>query len=155
LLNDLDTWRVRNQFQHSDESVAAHKWWTECFQPVIAAVPPELAGKRDGAQLYHELLDYRWYESERQGREVPLAEAVHGYVRDVLAALPDEVRSTDAMNPIEGGRQLANPFDPSQGYVDDEGPMPEDPWASDYDIEASPYLDIDALRRKAAADERP
>ncbi len=71
--------------------MVAHQWLTEWFQPVVQAVPAELRGKREAAQIYHELLDYRWYASLREFREVPLLEAVHGYIRDVLRALPDEV----------------------------------------------------------------
>ena len=50
----------------------------------------------------------------------------------------------------EGSRQLANPFDPSQGFVDDEGEMPEDPWetAADEEPEPTGLLDIAALRRR-------
>jgi hypothetical protein len=46
-------------------------------------------------------------------------------------------------------RQLANPYDPSQGFVDDDGPMPEDPWetaAAGVEVTPSGFLDIEALR---------
>lgn len=147
LLNDLDTWRARNNLQHLDEAVAAHRWLTDCFEPVVLAVPHELAGKRDAAQIYHEVLDYRWYASQREQREVPLVEAAQGYTRDVLSSLPDEAVSADTLVSVEEGRVLNNPFDPSQGYVDDDGPLPEDPWAAQYDVEVSPYLDPTQLKR--------
>ncbi len=149
LLNDLDTFRARTNQGHVDEAVVAHQWLTECFQPVVTAVPPDLRGKRESAQIYHEVLDYRWYASQRQNREVPLVEATLGYIQDVLRVLPDE-----AMNdtrPVGEDRQLANPYDPSQGFVDDEGPMPADPWEDIVEAEpAAPpgYLDIDALRAR-------
>ncbi|MFT4108057.1 DUF4032 domain-containing protein [Propionicimonas sp.] len=149
LLNDLDTFRARTNQGHVDEAVVAHQWLTECFQPVVTAVPPELRGKRESAQLYHEVLDYRWYASQRQNREVPLVEAAHGYVNDILRRLPDE-----AMNdtrPIGEERQFANPYDPSQGFVDDEGPMPIDPWETAAEEEPevpAGFLDIDALRAR-------
>jgi hypothetical protein len=65
-------------------------WLAEVFEPAIAAVPRELAGKRDAAQLYHELLEHRWYLSEGAGREVSLAEAAVDYVQNVLRRVPDE-----------------------------------------------------------------
>lgn len=150
LLNDLDTFRVRTNQGHADEAVVAHQWLTACFQPVVTAVPPELRGKREAAQIYHEVLDYRWYASQRQSREVPLVEATLGYVQDVLRALPDEAMTdTRAID----DRQLANPFDPSQGFVDDDGPMPVDPWEVAEPEPSLPagFLDIEALRaaRKA------
>ncbi|MGC3953368.1 MAG: DUF4032 domain-containing protein [Propionicimonas sp.] len=149
LLNDLDTFRARTGQQHVDEAVVAHQWLTECFQPVVSAVPPELRGKRDAAQIFHEVLDYRWYASQRQNREVPLVEAAWGYIQDVLRALPDEVMS-ETMSPTDD-RQLANPYDPSQGFADDDGPMPEDPWELVADeLPPQPgFLDIEALRAKS------
>lgn len=149
LLNDLDTFRARNDLLNADEAVVAHKWLTECFQPVVGAVPPELRGKRDSAQIYHEVLDYRWYASQRENREVPLLEATQGYINDVLQRLPDEVM-TDT-EPADG-RQFANPFDPSHGFADDEGPMPVDPWEADAEAEEPDpgFLDIAALRARKA-----
>jgi hypothetical protein len=146
LLNDLDTFRARTNQGHVDESVVAHQWLTECFQPVVTAVPPELRGKRESAQIYHEVLDYRWYASQRENREVPLLDATHGYINDVLRALPDEAM-TDT-RAIGEDRQLSNPFDPSQGFVDDDGPMPVDPWEVEDDepVAAPGFLDIEALR---------
>ncbi|WP_316669133.1 DUF4032 domain-containing protein [uncultured Propionibacterium sp.] len=154
LLNDLDTFRARMGLQDADEAVVAHQWLTECFEPVINAIPPELQGKRDPAQIYHEVLDYRWYESQRESREVPLLEATSGYINDVLRTLPDEAMSDDAILQVEGGgRRLANPYDPSMGYIDesdeDEEPV-HDPWepAPDADAGRAGFFDIDTLREK-------
>ena len=146
LLNDLDTFRARTNQGQMDEAVVAHQWLTECFQPVVTAVPPELRGKRESAQIYHEVLDYRWYASQRENHEVPLLEATYGYIHDVLRALPDEAMTdTRAI----GDRLLANPFDPSQGFADDDGPMPVDPWELDDEpAVAASFLDIDALRAR-------
>ena len=152
LLNDLDTYRARTNQGHFDEAVVAHKWLTENFEPVVNAIPPHLQGKRDHAQLYHELLDYRWYASQREHREVPLEEAVHGYIHDVLSQLPDEDMSPDHVVAVEAGRQLANPYDPSMGYREEGDPEPFiDPWeaaAEDVDLKAASRLDINALRAK-------
>lgn len=152
LLNDLDTFRARTGQQNIDEAVVAHQWLRECFESVVRAIPPELMGKRDPAQLFHEVLDYRWYASQRHNYEVPLSDAVQGYIHDVLRGLPDEVMSADvAMSPAEA--QLLNPFDPSQGFADDDEGPPFDPWeasAAAPDAELLPdYLDIDALRRRS------
>jgi hypothetical protein len=71
-------------------SALAGRWLADVFEPTIAAVPPDLWTKRQAAQLYHELLDHRWYLSEREGREVGMDEAVQSYISDVLRGLPDE-----------------------------------------------------------------
>jgi hypothetical protein len=93
LLGDLDAFRRRTleeTMPPPTETAAAGRWLAEVFEPAIAAVPRELRGKRDPAQLYHELLEHRWYLSERAGREVPLKDAVTDYVESVLRRLPDE-----------------------------------------------------------------
>ncbi|HET7648190.1 MAG TPA: DUF4032 domain-containing protein [Gaiellaceae bacterium] len=93
LLADIDTFRRRlaqGAAPAPTETAAVGRWLAEVFEPALAAVPGELRGKRDPAQLYHELLEHRWYLSERAGREVPLADAVADYVEAVLRRLPDE-----------------------------------------------------------------
>ncbi|MDN5985807.1 MAG: DUF4032 domain-containing protein, partial [Propionibacterium sp.] len=154
LLNDLDTFRARTNQQDVDEAVVAHQWLTEFFEPVVNAVPPELQGKRDPAQIYHEVLDYRWYMSEREKREVPLSVATQGYIRDILRNLPDEAMVRDAMVQVQEGdnRQLANPYDPSLGYADDDDlPPVHDPWedaAQDVDVSQLNHFDINELRAR-------
>ncbi|MFZ2623799.1 MAG: DUF4032 domain-containing protein [Propionibacterium sp.] len=154
LLNDLDTYRARTNQQNVDEAVVAHEWLTDCFEPVVNMVPPDLADKRDPAQVYHEVLDYRWYMSQREKREVPLTEAMRGYIKDVLRNLPDEVMSKAALVQVQEGdtRQLANPYDPSMGFAGDEDEEPvHDPWedaAQDVDAASLDHFDIDALRAK-------
>jgi hypothetical protein len=53
-------------------------------------VPPELRGKLEPAQIYHEVLEHRWFMSERAGASVPFEEAISDYVRTILAEKPDE-----------------------------------------------------------------
>ncbi|MDR1079213.1 MAG: DUF4032 domain-containing protein [Propionibacteriaceae bacterium] len=152
LLNDLDTYRWRTGQRHVDEAVVAHDWLTNVFQPVMDLVPADLRAKREPAQIFHEVLDYRWYAAERQSRDVPITEAAQGYVQDVLRCLPDEELNTESLLPVTS-RQLINPYDPSQGYVEPGQEPPQDPWEDGVDQVAapSPFLDIDALRAQAAA----
>lgn len=120
LLNDLDSYRARTDQQGVDEAVVAHEWLTRCFEPVVRAVPEHLSGKRDAAQLYHEVLDYRWYRSENAGQEIPLIEAARNYMTDILSELPDEAVPSAGLQIVDhGGHRWANPFDPSEGYLDD------------------------------------
>ena len=152
LLNDLDSFRARTDQQNADESIVAHQWLRECFEPVIHRVPSHLGSKLEPAEVYHEVLEYRWYKSEEAGHEIPLLDAADGYVDEVLRTLPDEAVSTV----VDPSFTLANPFDPSQGFADDTDEKPYDPWEDDLDEAeqqlAPPvdFLDIDALRRRAA-----
>ena len=79
LLNDLARFRAeleRRGKRPLPESVAVHRWLAEVFEPAVAAIPVELWGKRQAAEVFHELLEHRWFLSERAGREVDTADAV-------------------------------------------------------------------------------
>jgi hypothetical protein len=152
LLNDLDYYRAFTDQQGADEAIVAHEWLTERFEPIVQSVPMDLRAKLEPAELYHEMLEHRWFLSERAGAEVSMEEAAESYVNTVLRGLPDEAVAVSA---VESERPLTNPFDPSQGFADDEQDKPYDPWEdeaaeSQADEEpAAAYLDIAALRAKA------
>ena len=150
LLNDLDYYRARTDQQGADEAIVAHEWLTEQFEPILQSVPMELRAKLEPAELYHEMLEHRWFMSEQAGAEISMAEAALSYVNTVLRGLPDEEIAVSAM---ESTGPLANPFDPSQGFADDDSEKPYDPWedeATEAEEEpAEAYLDIAALRAKA------
>jgi len=150
LLNDMDTFRAK-VVPHAPESVAAHKWLVEVFEPAVNRIPSHLRGKRDAAQFYHEVLDYRWYQSQREQREVPTEEAAAGYIHEILATLPDE-----KMGDVDRvGGELRDKYDPSKGFIDDDDDeKPYDPWedeANAPDVPVMQGFDINALRAKAAA----
>ena len=90
LLNDLDTYRAANDKQGVDEDVVAHEWLARAFEAAVRSVPAELRGKLAPAEIYHEVLEHRWYLSESHGREVGLPEAVASYIGGVLVHKPDE-----------------------------------------------------------------
>lgn len=90
LLNDLDSYRAAYNKQDQDEEMVAHEWQMRVFEPVIRAVPPELRGKLEPAEVFHELLEHRWYMAQQQGRDIPLAEALTSYINDVLRHRRDE-----------------------------------------------------------------
>jgi hypothetical protein len=95
LLADIEAFReelVASGRPPISESALAGLWLTEVFEPAIAAIPKDLWGKREAAELYHELLEHRWYLSEQAGREVSRDDAVVSYVK-VLREQPDERRA--------------------------------------------------------------
>jgi len=150
LLNDLDYYRARTDQQGADEAIVAHEWLTEQFEPLVQSVPMDLRAKLEPAELYHEMLEHRWFLSERVGAEISVEEAAQSYVNTVLRELPDEEVAVSAM---ESMGPLANPFDPSQGLIDEEYEKPYDPWedeaAEPEEEPAEAYLDIAALRARA------
>jgi hypothetical protein len=90
LLNDLDAYQAATDRQGDSEELVAHDWLTNVFEAVVQAVPREYSRKLEPAEMFHEVLEHRWYLSERRGRDVPLQEVVEDYVREVLATKPDE-----------------------------------------------------------------
>jgi len=90
LLNDLDSYTVAFGKKAMDEETVAHEWAARVFEPVIRAIPKDLKGRLEPAEMFHQLLDHRWYLSQNEGRDVPLAEAVSSYVETVLRHRRDE-----------------------------------------------------------------
>jgi hypothetical protein len=90
LLNDLDQYRATSDRQGEPETLVARDWLAGVFEAAVRAVPSELRGKLEPAQMFHEMLDHRWYISAEQNRDVPMAEATTSYVDHVLRKRPDE-----------------------------------------------------------------
>ncbi|MDR2381012.1 MAG: DUF4032 domain-containing protein [Bifidobacteriaceae bacterium] len=90
LLNDLDTYRIHSHQEDVDEDFVAHDWLTHVFEPAVRAVPRDLRGKLELPQIYHEILEHRWFISQRESRFVPLEEAVQSYIDNVLSHRRDE-----------------------------------------------------------------
>jgi hypothetical protein len=57
---------------------------------VTRAVPRELTGRLEPAEIFHEVLEHRWYMSERAGHDTPIEDALRDYVATVLPAKPEE-----------------------------------------------------------------
>ncbi len=90
LLNDLDSFCAANERQNDDEEIVAHDWLTQIFEPITRTVPVAMRGKLEPAELFHEVLEHRWYMAERLGSDIPIEEAIHDYVATVLPTKPDE-----------------------------------------------------------------
>lgn len=72
------------------ENIAAVRWLDQRFEPTIAAIPGDLLGRLEAAEIFHQLLEHHWYLSERSERPVGLDEALQSYLTNVLASSPDE-----------------------------------------------------------------
>lgn len=90
LLNDLESWMAgEDDYAPGDPlgarpEVLAHRWVRDVFRPTVRAVPLALRGEMDAAQIYHEVLEHRWYLSERAGHDVGLDTTIADYVTQVL-----------------------------------------------------------------------
>ncbi|NEA94547.1 DUF4032 domain-containing protein [Actinospica acidiphila] len=114
LLNDLESWMATQDDYAPDDpppssrlrssrgdspgarpEVLAHRWVREVFRPTVRSVPSELRGQMDPAQIYHELLEHRWYLSERAQHDIGLETAVVDYIQRVLPKRREPLRPAE------------------------------------------------------------
>ncbi|MCW2634289.1 MAG: hypothetical protein JWQ99_656 [Blastococcus sp.] len=94
LLNDLRSFRAWLEQRDSravPETVAGHRWVTEVYQPIIDSIPADLSGRLAPAEIFHEILEHRWFLSESAGRDVGTTAAARSYFETVLPRTPKEV----------------------------------------------------------------
>ncbi len=109
LLNDIAgfrAWLEQKQGRPVSEVVAANRWLEEVYDPVIAAIPEGLRGRLPPAEIFHEVLEHRWYMSEAAGRDVGTTAATRAYVEQVLPAAPEPMESGEALEPLGHGDPL-------------------------------------------------
>jgi len=90
LLNDLDAFRASQDRQNDDEALVAHDWLSQIYEPVIRTVPRDLTRKLEPAEVFHEVLEHRWYLSETADHDIPIKEVIADYIKYVLPGKPDE-----------------------------------------------------------------
>jgi tRNA A-37 threonylcarbamoyl transferase component Bud32 len=130
LLNDIHNfgaWLQQAEGRSLPEAVIAHRWLERSFEPTVAIVPEELRGRRDPAELFHEILHHWHAWSAEEGGDLELFDAARRYVDEILTALPDERRVT-AGEATDGDEDL-------EGYLPD------------------PLADTDVLELQAIQDE--
>ena len=54
------------------EEYVAHDWLTDVFEVVQRMIPPKYRGKLEPAEMFHEILEHRWFIAENAGHDVPL-----------------------------------------------------------------------------------
>ena len=84
ILASFDRYRARESNLSTNVNEVAFKWLTEIFNPIVNSVPAEHLGRVEPAQLFHEVLEHRWYLSEAAGHDVGLDFACKTYISEVL-----------------------------------------------------------------------
>ena len=105
LLNDIASFRAyleQKEGHPVSEIVAANRWLEEIYDPVIAAIPEDLRGRLEPAEIFHEVLEHRWYMSEAAGRDVGTTAATRAYIEQVLPEAPQPLNETgdEATGPL-------------------------------------------------------
>ena len=100
MLNDIARYREAMERQDKrplSESVTASRWRDEVFEPTVAAVPESLWAALPAAELFHQVLEHRWFLSEAAGKDVGIDKAVASYIASELPMLrPERIVLEDA-----------------------------------------------------------
>ena len=92
LLNDIASFRAyleQKDGRPVSEIVAASRWLTEVYDPAVEAIPLGLRGRLAPAEVFHEILEHRWYMSEQASQEVGTTAAARSYFERVLPQAPE------------------------------------------------------------------
>ena len=106
LLNDIASfraWLEQKEGRPVPDFVAANRWREEVYEPVVEAIPEDLRGRLAPTEIFHEILEHRWYMSERAGRDVGTRAAARSYFDRVLPEAPE------ALAPQNGDGFAATP----------------------------------------------
>lgn len=90
LLNELDQYGAATEQQAEDEEFVAHEWLQTQYEPVVRAIPRSMRSKLEPPEFFHEVLEHKWFLSEKAGTDVSLDETVRHYILNVLIHRPDE-----------------------------------------------------------------
>ena len=90
MLNDLAAYTAHYDLGREDKHLVASRWVHQIYEPIMAMIPPDATGKLEPAEIFHEILEHRWYLSEQAGREIDIFDTARDYIERHLTARPDE-----------------------------------------------------------------
>ncbi|MCB0916227.1 MAG: DUF4032 domain-containing protein [Actinobacteria bacterium] len=122
LLSDIEAFRIAGMPEANQEA-AARAWLARQYQPLVAAVPHHLRGRLEPPEVYHEVLEHRWYLCQQESRDVPWEEAVARYIAEILEHKPDEVVLSQAES-VPVPPASADPDPTPEAVAESPGPMP-------------------------------
>lgn len=112
LLADINSYRVHlttvDDGREVPAAVAAARWLADVYEPTVESVPPELRARLEPAELFHHVLDHRYYLSQRRGRGVSTADALADYLDTILSGRPAE-RQLQALGSSQEGADEPGP----------------------------------------------
>jgi hypothetical protein len=84
LLASFDRYRAREEKPLPPIEESARRWLPEVFDYVIGLIPQEMRGRVEPAQMFHEILEHRWYLGEKAGQDVGIEFATKDYASAIL-----------------------------------------------------------------------
>ncbi len=98
MLQDIKSygaWLQRTSDRPIPLNVAAVRWLDQVFEPVMAAIPDEMFERLQPAEIFHQLLEHRWYHAEQLGTDVALMDVLDEYLAVLADAPPEKVQLDD------------------------------------------------------------
>jgi hypothetical protein len=100
-------WMEQVEQRRVPEAVAASRWLAEVYEPIVAAIPRHLRNRLDQAEIFHEILEHRWFLSEAAGVDVGNSAAAVDYFARVLPEVPEDLVSPGTPIPEPDGGEPA------------------------------------------------
>lgn len=99
-IRSYGAWLQKDSERQIPLNVAAVRWLDRVFEPVMAAIPAEMFERLEAAEIFHQLLEHRWFMNERDNSDAQLSDVLADYLA-VLADAPVEKRQMDDLAPAE------------------------------------------------------
>jgi Domain of unknown function (DUF4032)/Lipopolysaccharide kinase (Kdo/WaaP) family len=93
LLNNIDEYRSELEHKRGaslPEALVAYDWLTRIYRPTLDALPEDLLVRLPEAEVFHQILEHRWYKSEEVNHDIGLQAATESYANEVLSHQPEE-----------------------------------------------------------------
>ncbi len=94
ILASFDRWYARQPNKTSKDEMAK-EWLDTVFFKILDLIPAELLGRVEKAQMFHEILENRWYMTEKAGFDVGLEVAAEAYINEILPLRMDSGVETE------------------------------------------------------------
>ncbi|HMD10938.1 MAG TPA: DUF4032 domain-containing protein, partial [Marmoricola sp.] len=101
LLNDISSYAAHQGLGGEDRMMVANTWLHAFYEPIMEMIPPDQRVKLEGPEVYHQILEHRWYLSERAGFEQDIFDTARDYFANVLVHRPIEAITTPEDDPDE------------------------------------------------------
>ena len=94
ILASFDRWYARQPNKTSKDEMAK-EWLDTVFFKILDLIPADLLGRVEKAQMFHEILENRWYMTEKAGYDVGLEVAAEAYINEILPLRMDSGVETE------------------------------------------------------------
>lgn len=84
LLASFDRFRGREAAPKPPVHDSARRWLRDTYHHVMNQVPLELRDRVEQTQMFHEILEHRWYLGEKAGHDLGLDYATKDYIENIL-----------------------------------------------------------------------